>query len=361
MSVINKMLQELDRRQGMSAPEGTLPPREVRAVPAARGEREWFWRIVAALMLASLGWVGWVAWQLQAPAPLATEQAIEAADRAHRAPPPPPVVQAVDKPAPPEILRLATAIETPIPDRPAAPESKPAPRPAAPPETPPPARPPSRGLDLDVPQARILPAPAPGAARVVKQDRAQTPADRAERDFRRAVALLNQGRGSDAEDALAAALAADASHEAARQTLVALQLESRRTDEARRLLQEGLAANPANAQFATVLARIHVERRDYPAALEAMKGASGSASADLHALRGTVLQRMGRHPEAVEAHQEALRIESARPQTWIGLGVSLEALQKRPEAAEAFRRALAAGPMSVELRDYAEQRVRALR
>jgi hypothetical protein len=54
-------------------------------------------------------------------------------------------------------------------------------------------------------------------------------------------------------------------------------------------------------------------------------------------------------------------VQAKTPQAWIGLGISLEALEKRPEAAEAFKRALAAGPVSTDVRTFAEQRIRALR
>ena len=44
MSIINKMLQDLDRRQGMASPETTPPLSQVRTVAPARKDREWFWR-----------------------------------------------------------------------------------------------------------------------------------------------------------------------------------------------------------------------------------------------------------------------------------------------------------------------------
>jgi hypothetical protein len=49
------------------------------------------------------------------------------------------------------------------------------------------------------------------------------------------------------------------------------------------------------------------------------------------------------------------------PHAWIVLCISLEALQQRADAADAFRHALAAGPVSAELKTFAEQRIRALR
>jgi Flp pilus assembly protein TadD len=93
-----------------------------------------------------------------------------------------------------------------------------------------------------------------------------------------------------------------------------------------------------------------------------MQGAAAGAAgnAEFQALRGTVLQRLGRHPEAVEAYRNAVRAQPSGAQAWIGLGVSLEALERKTEAVDAFRRALATGPANAELRTFAEQRIRAL-
>jgi MSHA biogenesis protein MshN len=43
--------------------------------------------------------------------------------------------------------------------------------------------------------------------------------------------------------------------------------------------------------------------------------------------------------------------------SWVGLGISLEALGRRPEAAEAFRRGIATGGLSPDVRAYVEQRL----
>jgi MSHA biogenesis protein MshN len=121
--------------------------------------------------------------------------------------------------------------------------------------------------------------------------------------------------------------------------------------------------DPTQPDFAFALARILVERKDFAGALLVMDGAAGAAAnhADFNALRGTILQQLGRHPEAATAYQKALEARSAMPNAWVGLGISLEALERRPEAAEAFRRALAAGPASDDLKTFAERRIRALR
>ena len=371
MSVINKMLQDLDRRNAMAGAEAQSGAQSVKAVEFGEkgGDRDWFWRVVAALLLVAVGWVGWVAYQLQ-PRPLVIESALRS-PAPRPAPPPPvatvspvqaapvsppveppkpvaeepkpkPVAEAPKPPEPAETFKLARAIETPIlerkpqPARPKAVAAKPA---AAAPKTIKPAPP--------------APSKAPQVTKSMVND--------AEAQFRRAAAFLNQGRVSEAQSHLAQALKADPAHAPARQAYVALLLEQGRVEQARDMLQEGVAANASHAPFALALARIHVQQREYAAALQVLDNAGPAAQGtDFQALRAVVLQRMGRHADAVNAYQQALRIGPQSAATWMGLGISLEAMGHRPEAAQAYKRALGAGALAAEVRDYAEARIRAL-
>lgn len=369
MSIINKMLQELDRRHARSAPPGQSLHPEVRAVRATRGSGEWFWRTVAGLMLVAAAWTLWVVYQLQ-PRSIATELAERAAQNSRRAAAsgaphkpvalastaapatglqPVPLEPVAAKPAPEklaapiEMLRLALTIDTPLAPR--------APRQAAPAPTE------KRTRVAAAPQSRAAPA------RIEKRERDRSPADRAENHFRRAAQMLERGRVADAEDALLAALDADAAHQAARQTLVALYIEQGRIEEARRHLQEGLAFNPSYAPFAVALARIYVDRGDFAAARTVLEqaAAAGRGNPDFHALHGAVLQRLGHHGQAADAYRLALASAPQTGASWVGLAISLEAQGHLPEAAEAYRRGAASGNLTDEVRAYADQRARQLR
>jgi MSHA biogenesis protein MshN len=63
----------------------------------------------------------------------------------------------------------------------------------------------------------------------------------------------------------------------------------------------------------------------------------------------------------VEAYRAALRAAPERGGTWLGLALSLETLDRRAEAADAYRRALASGTLTADVRQYVEQKIRALR
>ena len=386
MSVINNMLQDLDRRRALGLEDDTSG---VRAPPEKSRRREWFWYTLAVLMALTLAWVGWVAYQLM-PRPVATKLALSLADQVRArpkpvtaipvsvvqpapepvqpAPPaptmePPPQVPPAPQSAPAqstpasqsstksfEVLRLAQHIETPVVEkqRPTvvAPREKPQAKAAAPQS--------SVG-------ASKTPAKETAKGNIDKFDRTHSGSYTKPNYFSRAVVLLNQGRIAEAEQHLAAALQADPSNVAARQTYVSLLLEQHRVEPARRVLQEGLAVTPGHPEFALALARIHTERREYAAALQVMdKAGTATASSEFQALRGAVLQRMGRHQEAVAAYQNALRSGLQPATTWLGFAISLEALGRKPEAAQAYQRALNAGPLASEAREYAETRARAI-
>jgi len=366
MSLINRMLRELDRRQPSGAKvQNPAASAQVRAVSRSERRHEWFWRIVAVLVLASAAWVAWVAYQLKPHAPIATELAMNAAEAAKArptvnvsqapapakpaAPPPasavPPeprrdVASASPPRQPPlEILKLAQLIETPIPAL-AAPSTKPR---AA--------------------RAAVAPVVLPSSMAVTRRDRPRSAEAEAEDRFREGVALLNQGRVSDAQQDFAAALQRQAAHEPARQALVSILIDRGQLEEARQRLQEGLALNPAQVQFANVLARILVERRDYAGAagvLEARREA-GRNDPDYQLLLGAVLQRLGRHVDAAEAFRSAIELKNQPGAAWVALGVSLEASGKKQDAIQAYRRSLLASALSQDTRSYAETRIRALR
>ncbi|HKB62370.1 MAG TPA: hypothetical protein VKD03_05820, partial [Burkholderiales bacterium] len=75
MSLINKMLRDLDKRHasqlGTAAPAGVLS-QHMHAVPARTLASDFFWRTMAMLMLFAVGWVAWLVWQLT-PHPIVTD------------------------------------------------------------------------------------------------------------------------------------------------------------------------------------------------------------------------------------------------------------------------------------------------
>lgn len=405
MSLINRMLQDLDKRHappgGRAGPASAALAEHVYSVPARGLASDFFWRSMAMLMLLAVGWVAWLVWQLT-PHPVVTEIVLQSSQekaspsKAAAAPPAlsavpaprpastassasksPPALSAVPAPRPAstassapksppapvaqalptrqtrrvnvDTLRLTTELTTPIPKLGArSSSSRSAPRKAA-----------------DAPQiASAQPAGAADAGSGKIDRRPTTTArDRAENEFRRAVNLVNQGRVAEGMDGFRGALKIDPKHEAARQTLVALLLESKRVDEAARVLRDGLAFNAENTGFAMLLARIMVERKDVSAALSLLQkhAAPSDRNPDFHAFAAALYQRLERHNEAIEQYQAALRLAPSGGVWWLGLGISYQAVDRPKDALEAFTRAKSAGDLAPDLLAFVDQRLRQLR
>jgi Tfp pilus assembly protein PilF len=109
------------------------------------------------------------------------------------------------------------------------------------------------------------------AGKVSKQPTQVTPQQQAENEFRKAYALMQQGQITAAISGYETALQLDAGHIVARQTLVRLLLDNKRSVDAERLLQQGLQLDPKQSSLAMLLARMQVGRNELPQALEAMR------------------------------------------------------------------------------------------
>jgi len=194
-----------------------------------------------------------------------------------------------------------------------------------------------------------------------------TPAQQAENQYRKALELMQQGRMTRAMESLAQALQLDSSHNAARQTLAGLLVDTQRFAEAEHRLQEGLNRldpdQPGQPGLAMMLARLQVERGNTRAGLETLQRSLPDAveQADYQAFLAALLQREGRHGEAIEHYLQAI---GKVPQSgiWLmGIGISLQAENRMQDAQEAFKHAKASNTLSPELVAFVEQRLKQIK
>ncbi|MFZ5555170.1 MAG: tetratricopeptide repeat protein [Pseudomonadota bacterium] len=407
MSVINHMLEDLDRRA--VGREGGVALAGVRPVAQGRRRPVWLWIIVAA----AAGAAGALAWQRGAERPATgTAAAPTAADTpaAHsdaspagetgapnpgwpplsrqldRQPNAPPTVAGVTSPSEAGAVRDPGPAESPAPprsppltgdsaeygvtDRPAA--AAPAAVPGVVASAPGPAAKTRSRVAQPAPAAARQPEPARAAApvaeapaddsRIDKTVRQPTPQEQAENEFRRALALMREHRDGEAIDALGRALRLEPRHETARQTQVALLLQQNRVADAEAALRQGLEVNPGQPGFVMALARIQVERGDNAGALATLGAAAPAAAgmAQFQAFMAALLQRERRHEEAVARYRNALALSPGNGVWLMGLGISLEAGGAADDARRAFEGAKASNQLQPELVAFVDQRLAGL-
>jgi MSHA biogenesis protein MshN len=196
----------------------------------------------------------------------------------------------------------------------------------------------------------------PAVSKFVKEI---TPQQQAEGEYRQATILQQQGRAADAVSMLELALKSDSQHTAARQTLITLLLETKRHDDAMRWLQQWLGADKNLPGMAMILARLQVEKGLIPAAVETLQRSLPHAQdkPDFLAFMAALQQRQSHHKEAADLYREALKRMPQNAVWLMGLAISLQADGRNQEALDAYKQARGGNGLSPELLAFVEQRI----
>ncbi len=362
MSLINQVLNDLEKR-GANVPQAEMA---VRAVPAQNKPQGWLYPVIGAVLLGVVAAVWWIAHRHIAPSPAVASIAPIAAGNAQAVSP----VAAASQPQAESQVAAAEQVDgqeyaiasrlsfelssIPMPN---SLRGKPLVEMAVP---------------VPVPDNPVPPVPVgksnavvrfEPAASVTMQMKKVSPQQQAENEYRKANLLAQQGQLKEAAAGYEAALHLDPLHTMAREALVAVLLESKRNADAEKSLQEGLKQNPKQTHFAMLLARLQVERNALPQALEGLEKTLPYADqqADYQAFMAALLQRQSRHKEAITHYQIALQISPSSGLWFMGLGISLQAVQRKEDALDAYKRAIDTRSLSPELQAFVMQRMKEIK
>ena len=352
MSLINKMLQDLEQRSDAGSRSQPLVG-DVRAVASAGASRPRVGVLIALLVLGGIALAAaWITLRPSAPKPalasIAARPAVAAMVAAASAPvavasvPP---AQAKPKPA---IEAPAIAAATPASANPVLAQAV--------------IKKPSQPAADDAASDPVSSVRATDAAPAAKSSKRFTPQQQADNLYLQAFAQLQQGRSVEARQNLQQVLGLNADHVKARQLLASLLIEANALDDAAALLREGLKRSPSETAFSMALARLQLESGEADKALETLAQSAQTAGDEpqYHGFYAVLLQRAKRHDEAVQHYLLALRSDPAMPNWLVGIGISLQEQGRNSDAAEAFARARDGGLLNAQLLEFVEQRLQQL-
>ncbi|MDZ7661741.1 tetratricopeptide repeat protein [Thiohalophilus sp.] len=356
MSLINQMLKDLESRRAESVASPDSPLKGVNRYNVAQRRPAYLFYGLGALLLILAALVGFLGWAYLNP-----PQHADAAT--------PPV--AVEM-SPTTEEQPASANETPAVK--ASPQ-KAAPEPGPEPESVVSAKPPSSPEPARQQQAEATVAEQPATtgsrqreeageddASVNKRSRPLSDEQRAELAYKKGYQLLGREQLEAGERQLRDALTHYPRHHGARELLASVYIKRGRYVEAGSLLKEGLALAPGHTLFAKLYARVLLKQQKPARAIAILERQPPMPGVDseYHALLAALYQQTGQHLKAAASYRDILRVNPHQGNGWIGLGISLEKLEKYAEARSAYQRAKNSTNLTENLRQYVDKRLAVL-
>ena len=164
--------------------------------------------------------------------------------------------------------------------------------------------------------------------------------------FFEALAYLDAGELPEAERKLRQAQNLAPENAALLTNLSVVLIQQNKRDEGRRYAEKAVAINPNNIEALLVLADCHTCDENLDAALDIYDKvmALEPAIAEVHNNRGLILERLGRHADALASYDKALALDASLSDAHVNRGNALHQLQRHDAALNAYDAALALAP-----------------
>jgi Flp pilus assembly protein TadD len=144
--------------------------------------------------------------------------------------------------------------------------------------------------------------------------------------------------------------------------LIVILLTKGSYEEAQYVIDEGLAREPDKSALIKLQARLFMAKNEQVAALLLLKRLKHVNADDTGYLSmlATLHQQQGEHAEALNLYRELLDGNPERSDWWVGQAISLEGLGRNSEALQAYLEARRMPEINARLKQYADERIRAL-
>ena len=149
-------------------------------------------------------------------------------------------------------------------------------------------------------------------------------------------------------------------HSASEKLLIDLYARVGRHEDALRQLSNSSSFDDAERLLRR--SRIYIAEGQFELALKNLESSTPAIGShqDYYALQAALLHQLGRYQDATTLYQRLLSVEKSQFTYWLGLAVSLDALNDWSAALQAFRRANQLGSADSDSMRYVKQRIQSL-
>ncbi|GIU12162.1 tetratricopeptide repeat protein [Shewanella sp. MBTL60-007] len=186
-----------------------------------------------------------------------------------------------------------------------------------------------------------------------------SPEELAQKQMLLATDAQQQGLHRDALTYYEAALAYDPSLHQARRQAAALYYGQSKLAKAAKLLEQGQLLFPQEYEFSLLLARVQQAGGQAEQALKSLAKIPDNSVLAIKKWhqQSDLAQAQKDYPVAEQSFRQLAKYEPSQGRWWMGLGYSLDAQQKYTEAKAAYSQALSQGNLSAQAKIYVDNRL----
>ncbi|MFT6896123.1 MAG: MSHA biogenesis protein MshN [Paraglaciecola sp.] len=170
---------------------------------------------------------------------------------------------------------------------------------------------------------------------------------------------LASGKTLVAIEGLQQLLGSEPTNLRARKKLASLLFAENRIDQAKLVLQQGLSLHPAQGDLRLMLAKLLVQQDSGDSAIQLLLDYSPSAAAqpNYYAYRGALAQRLERFSQAQQDYLLLSKADSSKAKWWLGLAIAQDSQGNDHDARQSYARADDRGQLSPQVIQFVQKRM----
>jgi len=198
---------------------------------------------------------------------------------------------------------------------------------------------------------------------IIKTPAKPDPIQMAAYHYAEATQQLAQQKLPLALASLRSAIQLNPNHVKARSVLAQKLTDLQQHKEAEQLLRTGIALTPLHYHFSQLLAKLMISQGQHEKALTILERRLGDSQnaikndAEYLALLAMQYQTLQQHKAAAKTFNAALKIQPRKDTWWLGLAISLEALQQPALAKKAYQHAATGKRLPIRLQKFTVEKI----
>ncbi len=189
-----------------------------------------------------------------------------------------------------------------------------------------------------------------------------TPNEIAQQQYDEAISSINAGQFEEGVSELKNIISNQPDFLSARKALITLYLQGKQYDFAKALIDESLKISPNYIPYVELDAHLAVSQGHAKQALYLLQQYSPPIEEypNYYALMAALQQQLGQPNLAVQLYGQLLAIQNDNSTWWLGLGIALESSSRPNAAIDAYEHAISAEGLSPSVEIYAKEKIRQL-